>query len=315
MSSLRFRFPDIATTLAAAAAILTLHARAEGQACCAGTGVVTPARLALHESALLGLQARMGSVLGSFDPERQYTRSPPHASELDLEQDLFGAVRLVERGQLALLIPFVETRRETSGQSEFGGGIGDVNLSMRYELTLAGASRSIPGVAVLGGITVPTGKPPDAADVGAQATGATGIGAYQFHIGIAVEQTFGPWLVSATGIVAQRTARTAGSGANAVHQRLAPQWSALVAVAYTWPSDIAVALSASYLTEGNATINGSEVPGTGLRLVTLTFAGVLPLSDAWRVQSAVFANPPISQFGQNLVVDAGMSLTVIRSWI
>jgi hypothetical protein len=315
MSSLLFKFPDIAISLAVAAAILAHGARAEGQACCAGSGVVTPGRLALHESALLGVQAKMGSVLGSFDPEGRYAASPRHASELDLEQDVFAALRLVERGQLALLIPFVVTRRETSGQSELGGGIGDVNISLRYDLTLAGASLSIPGVAALGGVTVPTGKPPDAADVGAQATGATGIGAYQFNLGIAVEQTFGPWLVSATGIVAQRTARTAGAGATAVHQRLAPQWSILAALAYTWSSDIAVALSASYLTEGNATINGGEAPGTGLRLATVTLAGVLPLSDAWRLQGALFANPPISHFGQNLLVDAGMSLTVIRSWI
>jgi hypothetical protein len=229
-----FRFLSRVIAVLTTAACVVAATRAQGQACCAAAGVVTPARLAPDELALVGTQWKVGDVLGSFDPAGRYASSPPAASELDFEQDIFGAARLLGRGQVALFVPVVETRRTSLGQSEFGGGIGDVNASVRYDFTLAGGSPIVPGLAGLAGVTLPTGTPPDAPNLGPLATGATGIGAYQINAGAAVEQTFGPWLVSATGIVAQRTARTVGVAPNQVHERLAPQWTALAVAAYTF---------------------------------------------------------------------------------
>ncbi len=275
---------------------------------------MTPGRLALHEVALVGTQWKAGDVLGSFDGAARYIPSPPGASELDLEQDVFGAVRVLRRGQVALLVPFVETRRTSSGLSGFGGNIGDVNASARYDFTLAGASAVVPGIAALAGMTLPTGQPPDAPNLGPLATGATGVGALQINAGAAVEQTFGPWLVNATGIVAQRTARTVGALPNQVHERLGPQWTFLVAVAYTFPSDVALAASASYLVEGNATIDGVEAYGTAHRLPTLTLSGLLPLSDEWRLQGGIFDNLPLAPLGLNQSAAVGLFVTVVRSW-
>lgn len=297
-----------------AAFSLVPHA-ALGQACCAGTGAVTPGRLALHEDALVGFQAKIGAVPGSYDFKGDYVPSPSGAGEIDLEQDAFGAVRVLQRGQVALLVPLVETWRTSQGLSELGGGIGDVNASVRYDFTTAGSSRTLPGLAALGGVTFPTGKPADATGIGALATGATGVGAYQFNFGVAAEQTFGPWLVNATGVVAGRTARTVGTGASAVHEQLAPQWTLLVALAYVFPNDWAAAISASYVFEGDATVNGSDAADTAHRLFTLSLSGVVPLSDVWRVQGALFDNPPLDQWGLNLTSDVGGSLTLIRSWL
>src|SRR5580658_11371561 len=247
MRRLHFRSRKRPLVLCASLACATFSGRAHGQACCAGTGAVTPGRLALHEVALVGTQWKAGDVLGSFDAGSHYTPSPSGASELDLEQDIFGAMRVLGRGQMALLVPFVETRRTSQGLAEFGGNIGDVNASVRYDFTLAGASTVLPGIAALAGLTLPTGTPPDSPRLEPLATGATGIGAYQINAGAAFEQAFGPWLLNATGIVAQRTARTVGSTPNQVHERLGSQWTLLVAVAYTFPSEVAIAASASYL--------------------------------------------------------------------
>lgn len=211
-STFRSRGAPLAVAALGLAAALLAAPSARAQACCAGSGAVTPGRLGLHEVALVGFQAKAGSVAGSYDIGGDYVRSPPGAGELDLEQDIFGSVRVLERGQVALLVPLIETWRNLAGLSASGGGIGDVNASARYDVTLAGASRTIPGVAALAGLTLPTGTPPDSSNAGKLATGATGIGAYQFNLGIAVEQTVGAWLVNATGVVAERTARTVGSG-------------------------------------------------------------------------------------------------------
>jgi hypothetical protein len=308
MSSRRSKFRSGNAALAAGAIVVSIGARAHAQACCAGSGAVTPGRLALHESALVGTQAKIGSILGHFSQDGDFIGAPPGAKEFDFEQDVFGAVRVIDRGQVALLVPLVETWRTSGGQSQTGGGVGDVNLSLRYDFTLAGASLVMPGVSALAGITAPTGKPPEEID-------ATGTGAYQFNLGIAVEQAFGPWLVNATGVVAQRTARTVAFGASSIHERLAPQWTLLAALAYTFSSDAAVAFSASYAVEGNATIGGKEQNGTARRLATLSLSGVLPLNDAWRIQGGLFDDLPISRIGAGQPVSAGLIVTLVRSWI
>jgi hypothetical protein len=315
MSRQASRFPERAVAFALVLAGASASSPVRAQACCAGSGAVTPGRLALHEDGLVGLQAKGAGVLGSFDDRGSFQGSPPGASELDFEEDLFGAARVLDRGQVALLVPFIETRRTSQGIEETGGGVGDVNASVRYDFTLAGASRVVPGIAVLAGLTLPTGTPPDAPNLGVLATGATGIGAWQPTLGVAFEQTWGNWLVSASTFAAQRTARTAGSGASAVHERLGTQWTFLAAVAYVFPNDDALAASLSYTLETEATINGADAQGTAHRLPTLTVSGVLPLSDVWRLQGAVFGNPPVAQLGLNQPAGAGLSATVVRSWI
>jgi len=287
---------------------------ARAQACCAGSGAVTPGRLGLHEEALVGLQLKAGDVLGSYDVAGRYV-SQSDASELDLEQDLFAAARFLRRGQVAVLVPLVETRRTSGSLTDFGGGVGDVNVSARYDFTLAGQSRFVPGFAALAGVTAPTGVPPDAPNLGPLAAGATGIGAWQGTLGVAVEQVFGPWLVGTSAYLAQRSARTVGSGAAAVHERLAPQWTVLAAIAYAWPSEISLALSASYQAEGDATINGADSPETARRLPTLTLGTVFPVTDTLRLQGSIFDNPPISGLGLNQTSAVGALLTGGYSWL
>lgn len=286
---------------------------ARAQACCAGSGAVTPGRLGLHEEALVGVQLKADDVLGSYDVAGRYL--PYSGSELDLEQDLFAAARFLGRGQAALLVPFIETRRTSDDLGAFGGGIGDVNVSARYDFTLAGQSRYVPGLAALAGVTAPTGVPPDAANAGLLATNATGIGAWQGTLGVAAEQTFGPWLVGASTYLAQRTARTVGSGPAAVHERLAPQWTVLAAVAYVWPSEISLALSASYQAEGDATIDGADAPQTARRQPTVTLGTVFPVTDTLRLQGSLFDNPPISGTGLNQTSAVGALLTGVCSWL
>jgi hypothetical protein len=276
---------------------------------------VTPGRLALHEAALVGVQVKSGFETGSFDAQGRFAALSSGASELDLEQDFFAAMRLGEHAQVALLVPLLETRRTSGTLSEFGGGVGDTNLNLRYDFTFAGASEIIPGLGILGGITLPTGTPADSARIRPLATDATGIGAYQGNLGAAVEQTFGPWLLNFTGVVAQRTARTVTQSGVSVHERLAAQWTFLAALGYVLPSEAALALSAAYATEGDATIDGSEASSSGHRSTTFTLAGLLPLTDTWRVQAAVFDNPPASDLSLNQPALIGCSAAIIHAWL
>ncbi len=277
----------------------------------------------MMDDALVGIQAKAGVVTSSFDVDGRTIASPPGAGELDLEQDVFGALRVLEKGQVSLLVPVVETWRQSLGRTaggargdidEAGGGLGDINANVRYDFLLAGTSRVIPGFAALGGVTFPTGTPADASGLGPLATGATGIGAYQINLGLAVEQTFGPWLVNVTGLVAQRTSRSFGSGQNQLSETLGPQWTALAAIAYTFENDAALALSASEVIEGDATINGADEPRSGHRLFAVAVSGLLPVATHYHLQGSLSDNPPIPVLSANQPADLTLAVAVVRTW-
>jgi hypothetical protein len=261
----------------------------------------------MHEIALTGVELKASTVLGSYEPGGRYDGSPAHDTEQDFEQDIFGAVRFLHRGQFALLVPVLETRRQTQlNGAHFGGGIGDINASARYDFIDAGESLYIPGVALLAGLTLPTGTPAESATA-PLAVDATGIGAWQANVALALEQTYGPWLVNATGIVAKRTSRFG--------QTLGTQVTLLAAGAYTFPNDMALALSASYAFEGDATDSqGHDVPVSSKRLTTVNLSLLWPINDAWRMLGGLFVEPPISNVGSNQPAASGLTLTVIWSW-
>ena len=281
--------------------------RARAQACCAGGSAVTPGRLELHEDALVGMQLKAATLLGSYDTSGRYIPNPSGDTEGDFEEDLFGAIRVLRRGQVALLVPLLETQRQDPRDGgHFGGGIGDVNLSARYDFVAAGESRLIPGVAFLAGVTFPTGKPPELASP-PLAVDATGIGAFQANAALALEQTFGPWLVNATGLVALRTPRFG--------EQLAPQGTLLAAAAYTLPSEAALALSAAYTFEGSALLqDGTSVASSSKRVTVVTLSGLWPVTDTWRLLGGVYLDPPVDGLGSNQPTVGGLTFTVIRSW-
>jgi hypothetical protein len=310
---------ELALRAAVTVACMLPSGGARAQACCAGGAAITPARLGLHEDLLVGLQVKVAGVPGAFDDVRgRYAPSPPGTSEVDLEQDLLTAVRLLRRGQLALDVPIVETRRAVPGSAEFGGGLGDVNLSARWDFTLAGASRVVPGIAALAGITFPTGRAADAAHQ-PLATDATGIGAYQGTFGLALEQTFGPVYVGINGLLALRSphsATTTGSAGTTTTttEKLAPQGSVVVALAYVFRNDAVLGASAAFTAEGNATIDGSVSPNSGRRQTILSILGALPLTDTWRMQGSFFLTPPWTGVSFDQAASVGLSLVVARTW-
>jgi hypothetical protein len=252
----------------------------------------------------------VATVLGSFDDGGRYTGAASSGtSEIDFEQDLFGAVRFLRRGQVALLLPFVATRRSEQGPSELGGGLGDINASARYDLFLAGQSRVLPGVAVLAGVTAPTGTPPDKAH-NKLATDATGVGAWQANGGVALEQIYGAWLFNVTELVAWRAPRTVQT----VDESLGLQFVTLVGGAYSFRDESSVALFGSYTVEGQATVDGVPQQGSARRVALVALSGAHPLWRSWRLQGGLYVNPPLSGLGRNQTATYGLTFTLIRSW-
>lgn len=273
-----------------------LSVDAYAQACCAGAAVGT-GRLLLHEEFLVGIDARATNTLGSFANDSRYRESS--ATQLQFEEGIFGSARFFERAQASLRIPFIQSFHETKTRSDFGGGIGDIQASGRYDFVMAGESLSLPGLALLAGIVAPSGRPVEKAKR-MLGTDATGTGAFQLSLGFGVEQTFDQVFVGSTSTVSYRLPRT-------VRGATVPgsvQLSQLLAVGWIFENEAVVVFSNLFTFE----------PEAPKRMLRLGLSGALPFDDEWRMQGGLFSDLPISRVGRNQTVGAGFQLAMMRSW-
>jgi hypothetical protein len=286
---------------------------ARAQACCAGGLVLTPGRLNLHESALVGVQVKGTGSIGSFDANGAFVGNPKRVAEGDFEQDLIATLRVLGSGQFTVVVPIVETYRHEEGISAGGGGFGDIQVGARWDATQAGASVTIPGIAVLASVVLPTGLPPEQVDQSANTLGthATGTGAVQGAFGAAVEQTFGKVLVNLTGSVTLHSARTVYG----VHTQLGPAFNAFAAMGYDFGPGPVVAATVSY-TGTLATMNdGIAAPESTRTQLRFGLATGYAFTDSWRMQGGVFADPPAAHFGKNQpIAGVGASATLFRTF-
>jgi hypothetical protein len=300
----------LALALAALAAAVALPRKAAAQACCVGTGLVTPARLRTFEDRALGIQMRARSVMGAFGGTGSYATSTSGTSELGFEEDLFGALRLGSRFQVGVWAPFVQTARQAGGLSGWGGGLGDVAANARFDAVDAGTRGYWPGVAILSALSVPTGRPLDGGD-DPLATSGTGSGSFEGSLGLAVEEIVGSGFVSLAGWVSQRSSRTVAG----VEQSFAPRLSALLAGGYTFGHDVTVGAFASWLRQGDARDAGTAIANSSIALVTAGGALALPFWQSWRLQATLFTDLPLAGWGRNQTVGYGGTVAIIRFWI
>jgi hypothetical protein len=283
--------------------------QALAQACCAGSNAITPARLGPHEDVLVGVTMRTAYFHGSYDSTGNYLPTPSRTSEYDLQESFFIASRVSSRVQVALLAPLVETYRKTRTASESGGGLGDLNFSGRYDVLRARESLWIPGIGILAGLTVPTGRAAEAAR-NPLATDATGTGSAQVNLGLALERAFGPWLLGGTGIVAWRTSRTVHD----VRFTAASQLTLLGSASYSFDSGAGLGAAISYATEGDMTVNDRSIGQSSVRLLTGMLSGVMPFSDNWRGVALLSLAPPVSGVSKNQTAAIGATFGMIWTY-
>lgn len=297
--------------LLGALGLLTIPATARAQACCSGASAITPGRLELHEQALVGVLVTGSRVLGSYDAAKSFHTAPAGMVEVDLRQDVFGTVRWLERGQLGVLIPLhASWRRSPTTGAEFGGGIGDLSFSVRYDAIHHRQYRYLPGIAFLGSITLATGRPPEAAQ---QPLGsdATGTGATQLGVGLALERAFGDFLLNLIGMATKRTSRTVLG----VESELGTQWMGIFAAGYTILEETAVASVLTYTYEEDTRIDGRIAADTASSRLRWSLAASSTLPDSWRLLGSLFLDPPFEGFGRNQPSAAGATLGLIRSFL
>jgi len=285
---------------------------AAAQACCVGTGLITPGRLRTFESSAVGVQMRARSVIGAFDGTGGYATSVAGNHDIGFEEDLFASLRLSPHFQVGAWAPFVQTSRQEGGLSGFGGGLGDVAANARFDAIDAGTRGHWPGIALLASLSFPTGQPLDqGGPADPLATSGTGTGSFEGNLGFALEEIVGQGFVSLAGWAGKRSARTA----NGVAQSFAPRVSALLSGGYTFGHDVTVGGFASALRQGDSSDATGAIANSSVALVTAGGALALPFWQLWRLQSTLFTDLPIAGWGRNQTAGFGATVAMIRCWI
>jgi hypothetical protein len=269
--------------------------------------VVTPSRLALHETGLLALSVRGEGVWGSADGRGATVPNPSGTGEQDLEQDLAATVAFAERGQVGLLVPLVETRRAVPGHAEWGYGLGDLSLSARWDFVRAGESAHLPGVALLAGAVLPSGR---AVEQATQPLGsdATGTGTLQGAAGVEVEQLFGQVLVG--GLL--QGLLYAPRDVDGLHSQLGPAVAGALYGGWVFTGEQALVGLLRAEAGRDATVEGQTQAGSGPRRAVAGLSGVWPLWDWGRLQGSVSAELP--GLTRNRLLGVAGQLTLVRAW-
>lgn len=297
------------TTAAALLALVTWQSSALAQACCIAPGAAGLTRLAPGERALAGLDARAQTTLGTFDARGAFHRQPQGTRDLGLEQSLFAAARVLDRGQISATLPFVQTLRTTDAASANGGGVGDVRVALRWDLAYADDAWPWPGLALVAGVSAPTGRAPErAGDV--LGAGATGAGTTQGWGGVALEQTSGPWLYGASATVTMRAPRDIGP----VRSTLAPRFTMALIGAHAWRSGVALSLATAFDVEDRAEANGAVVVGSARRSLRFTTAVQVRLGTDARLVSTIYALPPMPAMTAGESSTLGLSVALVHPW-
>lgn len=283
---------------------------AAAQACCAGASTLSPTRLSESESMAVGVQLRASVVSGSFDGAGRWRASPAGFTERDLSQEVFGVVRFRDRLQLGLVVPVVETFRRVPGLSDAGGGVGDVKASARLELLAPGVSQTWPGVALLAGASLPTGRPVESA-THPLASDATGLGSLTGLLGVALERPQDHLLLQLVATIQLQTSRSASG----LRESFGAQSALSFAAGWAFDSGPGIALVGALRHDGAARIDGVALAGSGRTVTTLGLAGGAYVAQAWRVQGLVSAPLPVDGAARSTLGSPGVQLALLRSWL
>ena len=289
----------------AGVAMLTYSRTVQAQACCAGAGTLAPVRLAEEERWAAGLLLRATQLVGQHDASGQWNGVPTGVMEQGLEEALGLAVRLAPGWQASLQLPFVQTRRAVPGLEDAGGGLSDVRLSGRWDVITPGELENLPGVALVAGMTLPSGKAAEQAQQ-PMATDATGLGTATVQAGAALEQTVGHVLWQLSGVWQHTFDRRVGDW----RVSYGPQLLAQAAVGWAFDSGAGVVLTAGLRHDQPTSLDGVELAGSGRTATTVGLAGGVPLMRGLRLNATVASPLPVDGVARAAMgtMAVGMSL-------
>jgi hypothetical protein len=282
---------------------------AHAQACCGGGNAAFPSRLPPHEHALVGVSLEARPYYAVWGPTGSVRAAG--AADVEFATEPYAAFRVLPPLQVAVAVPFRLNVRSGAGSDvRVGGGLGDVRLTSRWDVLTTRERRFAPGVAVLGGVALPTGTSPEAAQ-DALATDATGTGSVRFSGGLAVEQASGPWLVgaAATGLLA--SPRSVGS----MRVASGPEVNAAAFATYVWRGGTALATTVLFRWSAAPRVDGVASEDSSVRSLALQASLVVPIGAVWRLNASLGGEVPIPGVGANAPIGVRFVLGVQRGFV
>ena len=307
------RFRRLAIALAIAGGVAALPRAAAAQACCVGTGLVTPARLRTFEDRALGVQMRARSVMGAFGGSGSYAASAAGNRDVAFEEDLFGALRFGSHFQLAI-----------SGAVRADVARGGRPVRLRRRAGRRGGQRAPrPGERRR---ARPLARRRDhrrtvAADRAAARRGgrrsirspppAPAVDRSRARSGSRLKRSSAA--ASCRWRDGSRSAPTAPPPASSSRSR--------PACPRCCPGDTRSATTPPWgplrpcCVKATPATRPAPIANSGVGLVTTGAAFALPFWQTWRLQTTLFTDLPIGGWGRNQTVGFGGTVAVIRFWI
>ncbi len=280
------------------------------QACCSGGQAVAPIRLGDLERAAAGLVLRQVGGLGSVDATGKWQAAGAGNREIDLEQDLLAAVRVSRRVQVALTVPWLETARVVPGVPwATGQGLGDVDLAARADVLRLDDARPWPALAVVAGVTMPTGRAADQAKA-PLATDVTGTGTWQLRAAVVLERQWQPWLVQLAGVATWAAPRQVGD----LRAQQGMSGTATAAVVRELPADLYGSLAVTWLGAGASTLNGQVLAESQRSQWSAGTTLLWQATAVLRLHAGLTAQLPLPGLSQNATVTFGGVLGAVYVW-
>lgn len=284
-----------AAWLVGAMLVASAEQSVQASPCCMSATSFGVGRLLLGEDFALGLRMSLTPALGAWDSAGLW-RAYGAYDELEWRSELWGLVGIGERFSLSARVPVVVLARSAGPLDELGGGLGDVALGARYELSAVGEYGSWPALALTLGVAAPTGRATEDART-ALGVDVTGRGAWVLAAGLGAEVTGVHWFVRLDlGVSVPLPAERSDLG---VDQRLGPSVDIAVTGGVEVARDVVVSLVPRVTWEAETVLAGATVADSDRLDVGLALAGSWRVDLHWTVQASIDTGVFLDDLGKN----------------
>ncbi|MBK8481996.1 MAG: hypothetical protein IPL40_12630 [Proteobacteria bacterium] len=233
--------------------------------------------------------------VGYWDPTGHWRAYGSGYRELEWRSELWSMVGLGRRWSLYGRLPWILGYRHVGNLGgNVDGGLADVQAGARYELLGIGEYLRLPAVALGCGLTLPTGRTVEAADLGG--SGVTSRGVWVVSAAATVEKTYLPWFVRLTVGLNAPVARRQDSGKS---QRYGLGVQSDLAGGRELLRDLVLSVTARFLWEDAIRLDGAQVPDSRRSDLGLGVALSWRFDPHWTAQTAFDTGVFASGLGDN----------------
>jgi hypothetical protein len=263
-------------------------------ACCLSSSAFGVGRLAPFEDFAILANQSFSRYAGHWDGRATWHSAS--YSESEFRTQLSGIVALHQRLELSASMPWLVTTKSASGTDESGYGIGDTQVGFRFEPIGSGEISGVPGIALVGGMTMPSGRARSERNH-PLATDITGRGAWVLSASVVLEVARMRWFVlGGAGVTYSFEQDTALAGHTA---QLGRGFQATVLSGVEVVPKWIASMLAHYAYEGAVTSDGASFPGTQKHDAGVGPAVAFQWTPNWTVQAGFDTGIYVNNMGKN----------------